>query len=362
MQEDYKTQRKHLKWYHYILILILVIAILFASLLGYLSITEFKPEAIMPAIASSDKNLAVIDKDELSIMTFNTGYAALGKKESFILDGGEGCGANEKASVIKNMEGIEAILKANPADIYMLQELDQPSHRSFDINQILAYEETLGNYEWRYAQNFLCKFVPYPFQQPMLDIDSGIVTYSKYQISEANRISLPNPFTWPISMANLKRCLLLTRLPIKDSDKELVIINMHLEAYDDGEGKIAQTKLLLDTIQEEYLKGNYVIAGGDFNQIFPEVETIIKPTSEWVPGKLDPLPAEYQDLRYVYDEDLETCRLLNQAYDPSSELTQLYLIDGYIVTPNIEVQKIETINANFEYSDHNPVMMDVKLK
>ena len=53
------------------------------------------------------------------------------------------------------------------------------------------------------------------------------------------------------------------------SDREPVLVNLHLEAYDDGEGKIAQTNQLRDYIEDEYAKGNYVIAGGDFNQVFP---------------------------------------------------------------------------------------------
>lgn len=48
-----------------------------------------------------------------------------------------------------------------------------------------------------------------------------------------------------------------------------MLVNLHLEAYDDGEGKIAQTKQLREFIQSEYEKGNYVIAGGDLNQVFP---------------------------------------------------------------------------------------------
>ena len=47
-----------------------------------------------------------------------------------------------------------------------------------------------------------------------------------------------------------------------------MLVNLHLEAYDSGEGKIAQTKLLVEFLEQEYAKGNYVIAGGDFNQTF----------------------------------------------------------------------------------------------
>ena len=39
------------------------------------------------------------------------------------------------------------------------------------------------------------------------------------------------------------------RVPIEGTDRELVLVNLHLEAYDDGEGKIAQTRQLLPSIR-----------------------------------------------------------------------------------------------------------------
>ena len=42
-------------------------------------------------------------------------------------------------------------------------------------------------------------------------------------------IALPESFTWPVKTCNLKRCMLETRIPLEGSDKELVMINFHLE-------------------------------------------------------------------------------------------------------------------------------------
>ena len=154
--------------------------------------------------------------------------------------------------------------------------------------------------------------------------------------------------------------MLVTRIPVEGA--ELVVINFHLEAYDDGAGKTAQTQQLLDLVAEEYGKGNYVIAGGDFNQIFPGVQTDLKPTSGWVPGYLDPLPQEMEGWRYVYDDSVPTCRLLNQPYAPEDPLTQYYVIDGFLVSPNVEVLELETLDEGFRYSDHNPVVMEVSLR
>lgn len=52
-------------------------------------------------------------------------------------------------------------------------------------------------------------------------------------------------------MANLKRCLLVSRISVEGTDREFVLVNLHLEAYDDGEGKIAQTRQLAALLEAE---------------------------------------------------------------------------------------------------------------
>ena len=156
----------------------------------------------------------------------------------------------------------------------------------------------------------------------------------------------------------------MTRLPVAGSEHELVLVNVHLEAYDDGEGKIAQTKQLMDFIQQEYQNGNYVITGGDFNQVFPGGLKAWPNTHTelWSPGVLD-TDALPKGFGYVYDLSVPTCRLLNQPYDPSDTVnTQYYVIDGFLVSPNVDVSSVKTLDLGFENSDHNPVLLTVSLE
>ena len=143
-----------------------------------------------------------------------------------------------------------------------------------------------------------------------------------------------------------------------------MLVNLHLEAYDDGEGKIAQTKQLREFIQSEYEKGNYVIAGGDFNQVFPGSLDVYPNThpENWEPGILaeDTAPDGWT---LAYDMSVPSCRLLNQPYDVSdTENTQHYVIDGLILSPNVQLKTVETVDAGFENSDHNPVLVTVVLE
>ena len=229
----------------------------------------------------------------------------------------------------------------------------------------------MGNFTGKgkaFAYNYNCAFVPIPFP-PMGRIQSGVAIYTNFETTSAHRLALPVPFTWPTRVANLKRCILVTRIPVYENGgatgQELVLANFHLEAYDSGEGKIAQTKALKDFIDSEYAKGNYVIAGGDFNQKFPDSTAfpVISPDG-WIPGQLD---ASITDggWKFVYDDSKPTCRSLEAPYNDEKAKAhnwQYYVIDGFLISPNIEELSVNVIDEDFENSDHNPVYMNFILK
>lgn len=276
------------------------------------------------------------------------------------MDGGSKVRPDSKDVVENNLAGISSVLEEQDADFYFLQEVDRDARRSYHIDELEYYEDALG-LGGMYACNFKCDFVPYPLP-PIGKVDAGIVTMTDYEVSEATRISLPESFKWPIKTCNLKRCMLETRIPIQGSDKELVLINFHLEAYDSGEGKIAQSRMLSQKLQEEYDKGNYVIAGGDFNQTFEGMDTYpILDTENWMPGIIgtEDIPDHFS---FAVSDNVPSSRLLNGPYSGNYEDSQVYVIDGFIVSDNLEIRNVENIDTDFEYSDHQPVRLEVTLK
>jgi hypothetical protein len=63
------------------------------------------------------------------------------------------------------------------------------------------------------------------------------------------------------------------------------------------------------------------------------------------------------------DSDVPTCRSLDQPYAGADHDTfQYYVIDGFIVSSNIEVKSCETRDIGFVQTDHNPVLMECVLK
>ena len=343
-----------------LLILILVLVLAVGGLLGWLSATEYKPEAVEALeVRGLSAESAGVPRESLRILSWNIGYAGLGKESDFFMDGGKDSRSADNATVNRYLSGIRATVEAEEPDVVLYQEVDVNSGRTYGIDETSSLLMNNGVH----ALNYSCPFVPVPFP-PIGRVNSGLFTTTDHHIESAERVSLPCPFSWPLRIANLKRCLLVSYLPVEGSDSHLVLVNLHLEAYDDGEGKIAQTNQLRDFILTEYEKGNYVIAGGDFNQTFPgslEAYPILDP-SLWTPGVLDDslLPEGWA---FVYDLSTPTCRLLNQSYDPGDlEHTQYYVIDGFIVSPNVELLGVTTLDCGFENSDHNPVELLVSLK
>lgn len=163
---------------------------------------------------------------------------------------------------------------------------------------------------------------------------------------------------------NLKRGLLVSRFPVNGTEKEMVLINLHLEAYDSGEGKEAQTRQLVSFMQAEYEKGNYVIAGGDFNQRFTNIDQSAYPVYEgmWQPGEIS-AEAFGSDFTLLMDNSRPTCRSLDKAL-AGAVLTdfQFYLIDGFIVSANVQADAVETLDCGFTCTDHNPVRLQFVLQ
>ena len=345
-----------------------VVALSFGILLVFITITEYRPQAQEPAEVAN--NTATVQEyvelaKPIDIISWNIGYCGLGARQDFFMDGGAMVRPSNKNEVEENLAGVIQTLKQNPADFYLIQELDKASKRSYYIDQTTALAESLDT-TLAYTYNFKALFVPYPLS-PIGKVASGVGLFTRYPFTEAYRFALPVPFKWPVSTVNLKRCMLITRFPL-ECGKELVIAVLHLEAYDEGEGKIAQTKAVADFIRAEYETGNYVIAGGDFNQTFPGTRSFF-PLYDglWAPGIIDGdlLPAGWQ---FAVDEQTPSCRLNNAPYMPAltdetiREKWQYYVIDGFIVSPNISVLSVETLDESFRYADHNPVKLRVILK
>ena len=159
----------------------------------------------------------------------------------------------------------------------------------------------------------------------------------------------------------LDRCFVLSRFKLQNG-KELVLINTHNSAYDAG-GKLREMEmpLIRDLMLKEYKKGNYVIAGGDWNQNPPTFKKDelngSYPGEDRVLMNASLFPGKWQ---IVYDPNHPTNREIKAPLTPGK--TKVTVIDFFILSPNIEAERIKVLSQNFQNSDHEPVYMRLKIR
>lgn len=313
---------------------------------------------------------------EYTAATYNVGFGAYTPDYTFFMDTGtmqDGTpkrGAHGKAvskdSVVNatntSLDTIAHIADGNPSDFVFFQEIDTDSDRSYHVNQVEAARSTLPTYESSFAMNFHSGFLAYPPHDMHGRVQSGLLTMSRIDMTNATRYSYPVSTKFPDKFFDLDRCFLVSRVPTPDAH-ELVLVNSHLSAYDKGgEFRAQQLARLNQFISEEYAKGNYVVVGGDWNHalggsisMYPSQQR----TPDWVCELKDTDIAS--GFRYVAPENLSevpTCRGDDIPYEKA--VTYTTSVDGFFVSDNIEAHATN-VDTGFASSDHNPVLLRFKL-
>lgn len=301
---------------------------------------------------------------EYSIVSYNIGFGAYESDYGFFMDGGKESWAWSKERLDANLKKIASLLKERDADFYIVQEVDIDSTRSYHFDERDYLTPELSGTDYTFAQNYDSPFLFYPIFQPHGSSESGIMTFASFDIGSAERVELPIE-TGLTKFLDLDRCYSKSRIKCEDG-KDLVLYNFHLSAYT-SDGKIAteQLKFVLNDVEAEYSKGNYCIAGGDFNKDILGDSSVYFGKSDIEYTWAQPIPEGTFDGYHVTlvapldkDDPVPTCR---NADGPYHEGQCVLTIDGFIVSDNVTVVSSDVINTEFAYSDHNPVTMTFKL-
>lgn len=343
---------------------IVLSAIVFA-VLGYILYVVFsyhRVEDNLTLEVEGDAAALAPVNTELSLSTYNIGFGAYSADYSFFMDGGDHSRALSKEAVIHNINGaVETIKDKNP-DFVLWQEVDTDGTRSYHINQKALIAESFKGFDSVFAENYDSPYFLYPFHEPIGANKSGILTFSRFHIESAIRKSLPVENSLA-KYFDLDRAYSASHIKTADG-KELVLYNVHLSAYT-SDGTIAedQLKMLSADMQEQYNKGRYIIAAGDFNKdMLGDSSTYFKrPEGEYnwaVPFNDSLLPL---GITSHSGSNSPTCRNADSAF--KGDGTDFVLsVDGMLVSDNVEVVCCETVDTAFAYSDHNPVYLKFILK
>lgn len=310
---------------------------------------------------------------EYKVLTYNIGFGAYDHDFSFFLDEaytrdnkfivGKYAKAISKKNVINNTNKVIDILKENKSDVYLIQEIDKRANRSYFVNQVNEINNNFKDYSSVYTSNFHSAYLAYPIHDMIGKSESGLLTLSKYNFYSNIRRSYPVTKEFFKKFFDLDRAFSVHRSKLKNN-KDLVIVNSHMSAYDKG-GNIRrkQLEILKVFMKEEKNKGNYVIIGGDFNHDYADTKTLYmgdKKVPDWVFDLSDKDLIDGYNFVIPSNKNLfGTCRGAESPYD--KEKTYQVVIDGFIVSDNIEATST-IIDTEYIASDHQPVMLKFKLK
>lgn len=395
---EQKTQKKKNWWYYtkYFLIalssLIGIICLIVASYVIYVVCQYYRiDDNLSLQILNNTKYNIKLNK-ELTFTTMNVGFGAYSPDFTFFMDTGydengnvtQGVGsrAKNKQTVVYNTENIINDIQTLNSDFIAFQEVDVSSDRSYHVDQKQMIIDNFNDYGNVFTYNFHSAYLMYPIFNPHGKSNSGLLTLSKYNIETSIRKSYIVDESFPNKFFDLDRCFIVNYIPV-ENDKQLVLINSHMSAYDEG-GVIRNKQLdqLYSFMLSEYQKGNYVICGGDFNHdlltnnpLYDEFsngnipfQSIIKQKKpDWLSYMFD------ENKKSIFDNEFDIYAASNcpSLRDTDVEYIENYTyvstVDGFIASKNVEFISVENLimddeNANmFAFSDHQASTLKFKL-
>lgn len=288
-----------------------------------------------------------IKADTLSVLTYNIGYLS-GMTNNLPVD-------REESLFSKNLSESISLLSNYDFDFIGLQEVDFGADRSFNYNQFDSLGLSLGFHQGAYAVNWDKSYVPFPYlpiQNHFGKMYSGQGLLSKVQLYSNDLLILDKPINAPFyyNAFYLDRVLQINKVLI--GTDTLVLMNVHLEAFDKETRKLQAEKVLVEF--KKWSTDYPVILMGDFNSPPPfasELNTDEKTIEIFLN---DPFIEEaISKERYLKNESQYF------TFDTAEPYERL----DYIFYNNNKIRKIESdvLREAQSISDHLPVWMTFTL-
>lgn len=333
--------------------------------IGYLFASYHRLADDLPLKVTHAKQSSLSTDHVYTAISYNIGYGSYPQSYSFFMDGGKYSRAYSAQAVDKSLAGVVKTTHAIDPDIAFYQEVDVDGDRSQHVDEVKKLASGMPDYDRVFAQNYDSAYLFYPFTQPIGAAKSGLVTLARGPITSSRRYSLPVDTDYN-KLMDLDRAFSMSRVSV-DNGKSLVLVNIHLSAFTPNHAiQEAQFAKLFKAIAKSYAQGDYVIVGGDYNHRVipnaPEVfHTSAKPQTWTHPFPVDQLPKGFtQPTSGLAEAAMPSARGLDKPWDSAKSFKTL--IDGFIVSPNVDVHRVQVVDTDFKYSDHNPVKMTFSLK
>ncbi|TXD53212.1 MULTISPECIES: endonuclease/exonuclease/phosphatase family protein [unclassified Polaribacter] len=313
--------------------LLLLIAFIIFFFWASSSTLEEKEYAKLTIVNS---NVLPVKDSIFSIVTYNIGYLS-GMTNNLPI-------AKPKELFDKNLQKVLKETKKSAPDIIAFQEIDYNASRSYHVNQ----EEQIANLGYPFRAktiNWDERYLPFPYWPISMHfgkVVSGQSIISKYPLKEQQRIVLPRVADSPFHRDAFYLDRLAQIVKVVLNGKDVMVINIHLEAFDTATRakQFKEVLKLFNQFKEVYP----TILLGDFNASATNKNTVIK---------------ELFEMKGVGNAAFDLSNIEN-TFDAKNPYER---IDYIFYTKNsIEYISGKVLNDFEQASDHLPVFMEFRLK
>jgi endonuclease/exonuclease/phosphatase family metal-dependent hydrolase len=253
-----------------------------------------------------------------------------------------------------NLTKSKALIDELQPDVIGFQEIDFASSRSYQVNQLESlsqgYQAAVKSVNWDK------KYVPFPYWPPSTHfgrLQSGQALLSKFPISWSKRIVLSTPKKAPFyyQAFYLDRLIQVAELKIKDHS--VIILNVHLEAFDQETREIQAGEVL--NVIEQYINTYPVILIGDFNARPPFASDQVSKESTISIFIQHPLLSQAlsRNNYLAHEEDHFT-------FDTAAPYEKLDYI--FYSHQSIQLVNVSTVTEASDISDHFPLLMSFTMR
>jgi endonuclease/exonuclease/phosphatase family metal-dependent hydrolase len=320
---------KYLSRFFLLLIVAFVIFFFWASS-PTLELSEYQ-SVIANETKSTQKNDSIF-----SIVTYNIGYLS-GMTNNLAVE-------SPKEFFDVNMAKVVSEIKKVKPDIMAFQEIDFDASRSYNVNQ----EEEISKLGFNYrAQtiNWDERYLPFPYWPISMHygkVVSGQSIISKYPLKEQQRIVLQRVADAPFyrDAFYLERLAQVVKVVL--NGKEVVLINIHLEAYE-KETRAKQFEEVL-AIFNQYKEIYPTILLGDFNARARDENAVVQKI--FAMKAIGSAASDMNNLGNTFN-----------SKDPSKRIDYIFYTKN-----SIEYISGKVLNQFGQASDHLPLEMKFRIK
>ncbi len=306
------------------------------------------PESTKIEHANADAPVDWSGGDTISVVTWNLGYGGLGEKSDFFADGGRQYLPPSRVAVRESVAFIADWLGRADADIILTQEMARASAVNLWVDLKHAVDHALSTHASAFYPDFQTRLLP-----PPLRIRNGQATYSRQSLQGVEAWVLPadgDPYG-----GTLRRRYAALVSRVEGPGGCWTFVNVHTSAFDENADlRRRQISALFERAETERLKGRKVVMGGDFNLRL--VETNFRhDTAEKDLFWLHDFPTSILPVGWhlAVDSGVATVRTNERPFQTGRNYTTV--IDGFLLSPEVELVSVSGTDMGFRHSDHQPV-------